>query len=320
MKLRVRDEAFEYYFYFMQERMKLFLGRYREDIFTEDETLKKYRFTNVYRACDRVSQYLINDVIEPLESSNAKDLILNIMLFKVFNKIATWEELNNRFGYFNSDTFEPSDLSQFLTLLQERQPIFNAAYIMTASSDKYRHLTKKHSRWLEMIKVELIHERRLERILDASSLQEVYEILKECTFIGPFLAYQYAIDLNYSNAINFSENSFVVAGIGAIRGIKKCFSSIGDQSPEYAIKYTQEHLSYFRDKYGYSFTNLYGREPTLIDLQNCFCETDKLLRVKLPELSHKQSRIKQRYKKCNQPLPLNFPQKWNLNIRGELFV
>lgn len=29
--------------------------------------------------------------------------------------------------------------------------------------------------------------------------------------------------MNYSPYINFSENDFVKAGIGAIRGIKKCF-------------------------------------------------------------------------------------------------
>lgn len=41
--------------------------------------------------------------------------------------------------------------------------------------------------------------------------------------LGSFLAYQYTIDMNYSPYINFSENDFVKAGIGAIRGIKKCF-------------------------------------------------------------------------------------------------
>ena len=40
---------------------------------------------------------------------------------------------------------------------------------------------------------------------------------------------------NYSSVINFDENSFVKAGIGAIRGIKKCFSDIGQYTFEDCI-------------------------------------------------------------------------------------
>ena len=46
-------------------------------------------------------------------------------------------------------------------------------------------------------------------------------------FIGDFLAYQYTIDFNYSPYLNFSENSFVKAGIGAIRGIKNVLYAMG---------------------------------------------------------------------------------------------
>ena len=54
-----------YYFYFMQERMNIFWRKCVDDnsYLTEDLILREYKFTNVYRACDRVSQYLINHVI-----------------------------------------------------------------------------------------------------------------------------------------------------------------------------------------------------------------------------------------------------------------
>ena len=54
-----------YYFYFIQERMNIFWKKCENNngMYTEDEILKTYKFTNVYRACDRVSQYLIKNVI-----------------------------------------------------------------------------------------------------------------------------------------------------------------------------------------------------------------------------------------------------------------
>ena len=104
-----------------------------------------------------------------------------------------------------------------------------------------------------------------------------------------------------------------MAGIGAIRGIKKCFSDLGGYSYEDAIHYTAQNIEKYREKYGYNFNNLFGRQPTLIDLQNCFCETDKFLRVKLPELSVGNKRIKQKFKMNPTKIDLFFPPKWNLN-------
>ncbi|MGH3907348.1 MAG: nucleotide kinase domain-containing protein, partial [Pseudonocardiaceae bacterium] len=40
-----------------------------------------------------------------------------------------------------------------------------------------------------------------------------------------------AIDLNYSDLVNFSENEFTKAGPGALRGISKVFEDLGDYSP-----------------------------------------------------------------------------------------
>jgi hypothetical protein len=145
-------------------------------------------------------------------------------------------------------------------------------------------------------------------------MEEVYYILRSISFIGDFLAYQYTIDMNYSPVLEFSEDSFVKAGIGAIRGIKKCFESLGKNSFEDAIRYTHDNFEDLQNKYGFTeFKSLFGRQPTLIDIQNCFCETDKYLRVKMPELMIDNKRIKQKYKPSTQPIQLFFPPKWELN-------
>ena len=313
--IKVREDAFRYYFFFMQERMKLFWNKYSgESIYpVTDDVITQHRFTNVYRATDRVSQYLIKDLIYSSEHDlDAESLLLNVLIFKVFNRVDTWNKIISKCGYFDANNFNPSKASKILSQEIKEGPIFNAAYIMTASSDKYRYLDRKHERWLAMIDKEIIKPGVLRKILGANSMEEVYNLLYQCTFIGPFLAYQYTIDFNYSSAIDFDENSFVMAGIGAQRGIKKCFIDLDGYSYEDAIRYTQENILSYRNRYGYEFRGLFNRDPTLIDLQNCFCETDKILRVRIPDLSEGNKRIKQKYKVDNSKIDFFFPPKWQL--------
>lgn len=125
---------------------------------------------------------------------------------------------------------------------------------------------------------------------------------------------QYTIDFNYSPYLSFDENSFVKAGVGAVRGIKKCFATYGN-TYEDAIRHTQEHFEEFQERYGFTaFRPLPGREPQLIDLQNCFCETDKYLRAKMPELKVGNVRIKQHYKPTIDKIEYFFPDKWGVSI------
>ncbi len=318
--MKIRDEAFQYYFYFMQERMNIFWHRYNETCnqfnnLTTDPILSEYKFTNVYRVCDRVSQYLVRQVIySPKGNFSAQDTILRILLFKIFNRIDTWEFIEHNLGFITTQNFNITEISNILSERIKNRPIFSAAYLMTGT---HRNYTKgyfyKHEKWLQMLKTEIIDTPVINKMLKCKTLKELYEILIKCSFIGPFLAYQYAIDLNYSDVFDFDENSFVKAGIGAIRGIKKCFSDLDGYSYEDAIRYTADNIEKYREKYGYYFNNLFGREPTLIDLQNCFCETDKFLRVKLPELSVGNKRIKQKFKINQTKIDLFFPPKWNLN-------
>lgn len=236
------------------------------------------------------------------------------MVFKIFNNIDTWVFLESKLGTIKVSNFNIEKISFLLSERIKTTPIFSAAYMMAGTRQKYTPFRSKHESWLNMIEQELLIEKRFEKILKARSLEQIYNILINCSFIGSFLAYQYAIDFNYSPVINFSENSFVKAGIGAIRGIKKCFEEVKNNSFEDCIRYTQDNLHKYQEKYGFTqFKNLFGREPHLIDLQNCFCETDKYLRVKMPELQIDNSRIKQKFNKPKEAIHFFFPPKWDIN-------
>ena len=60
-----RDEIYDLYWYFATERQNIFIKKKRGEKapWTNDEILQKYKFCNSYRVNDRVSQYLLKNVI-----------------------------------------------------------------------------------------------------------------------------------------------------------------------------------------------------------------------------------------------------------------
>lgn len=310
------DATLKYYFYFIQERMNIFWRRCEdEDHLTDDPILKKYKFTNVYRACDRVSQYLIRNIIyKDIDKYNPEDVLLRILVFKVFNRIETWNYLST-ITDITVKSFDVEELSIALSRRQQDYPIFSNAYMMTGSYSGYGGIHVKHQVWLQMIEDEFIKGQGLQKVLKAESMAEVYNLLRNYPLIGDFLAYQYTIDFNYSPYLNFDEDSFVKAGVGAVRGIKKCFSSYGKDFED-AIYYIHDNFEQLQERYGYiDFRPLPGRKLKLIDLQNCFCETDKYLRAKIPELKVGNVRIKQHYKPSCEDIDYYFPEKWGVNVQ-----
>ena len=84
---------------FAAERQEVFFRRMAglAQPWTDDRILQEYRFTNVFRASDRVSQFLIRNVI-CAGPQTAAELFFRIILFKLFNRIDTWELLSSELG------------------------------------------------------------------------------------------------------------------------------------------------------------------------------------------------------------------------------
>jgi hypothetical protein len=126
------------------------------------------------------------------------------------------------------------------------------------------------------------------------------------------MGYQLAIDLNYSEHLDFSEDEFTMPGPGAVRGLRKVFSDFAGHSPQQLIMRMVDRQEQEFDRLGLSFRTLFGRRLHAIDCQGLFCETDKYSRQAFPELTSNRIRIKQEYKPTERPLQLCFPPKWGI--------
>ena len=307
--------VYESYWHFAHERQNIFFARLenRPWPWTNDAVLQEYKFTNAYRASDRVSQYLIRNVIYKGDGS-PNELFFRVLLFKVFNRIDTWELLRREVGEITFRNYTFRHFDRILTnAMANGARIYSAAYIMP-SGGSGAGPGRKHSMPLRLIE-KMIRDGLPEKIAKARSMAKAFELIREYPTIGDFLAYQYITDLNYSPLTSFSEMEFVVPGPGALGGVRKCFSDPGGLTESELIKVVTERQEQEFDSLGLSFKSLWGRPLQLIDCQNLFCEVDKYARVKHPEFSRPgdRTRIKQRFKPTVVPIKPWYPPKWRIN-------
>jgi hypothetical protein len=314
--MQVRQEIFDTYWRFAAMRQEVFFNKLKNvrPPWTSDPILNTYKFCNAYRVSDRVSQYLIKNVIyDENKSQNEEEVLFRILLFKIFNKIETWEYLESKIGdYITLSNF---NLEGYSNILQEAMNIgyviYTSAYMSCAS--KEFGYDKKHQNHLALIDKMVVKDRVINRIVKAKSLEEIFHILESYPLLGKFMAYQLATDINYSEVINFDDNSFTIAGPGAERGINKCFIDTKGKSYADVIYWMTENQENEFQRLGLNFKSLWGRPLQAIDCQNLFCETDKYCRAAFPDLKSNRKKIKAKFTATPQPIDYFYPPKWCIN-------
>jgi hypothetical protein len=303
--------VFETYWRFAHERQEIFYRRLAGDPapWTEDDILRTFRFTNVYRASDRVSQYLIRHVIYE-GPQTVDEIFFRVFLFKIFNRIETWERLVQRLKQPMWEGFDYAHYDRILgDLMLRGERIYSAAYIVPPPN---LGCARKHSNHLLLLTM-MMRDRLPDRLAAARSLRETFQLLLAYPSLGGFLAFQFAIDLNYGPFLNFSEMDHVVAGPGARSGIRKAFIDTAGLNEEDVIRAVAEHASREFEVRGLSFRSLWGRSLQLIDCQNLFCEVDKYSRVAHPTAEGLgRTRIKRRFAVAKATLDQWYPPKWGL--------
>lgn len=306
---------YDTYWRFAAERQEIFFKRWRRQPppWTSDPIFSDFKFTNAYRASDRVSQFLIKHVIYEGDQSE-EEVFFRIILFKLFNKIETWQLLERTLGAI---TYKEYDFRAYDVVLSKTinngDTIYSAAYIMPSGSKAFG-TTRKHRSHLKLLEQMMDDEVAL-RIADTKNMLEAFTLMRSYPMIGDFLAYQYVTDLNYSALTNFSEMQFVIPGPGAKGGISKCFESLGGLTEADLIRIVTERQEAEFKRLEIDFKSLWGRPLQLIDCQNLFCEVDKYSRVHHPEVAGNslRTRIKQKFRASAVPIDYWYPPKWGIN-------
>ncbi len=313
-------QVFDSYWRFAAKRQSIYEARLRQEArpWTDDPILTNYRFTNCFRAADRVSQFLIRHVIYSGDQSPS-EVAFRVLLFKFFNKIETWKLLERHLGPLRLATFDLSRADGVLSAaFSAGKRLYSAAYVIPPPR---LGATRKHTNHLRLLQ-KMMDDDIAMRLRTAASMRDAFLLLRSYPAMGDFLAYQALVDLNYSTVLDFDEMEFVMAGPGARDGIRKCFGAAAAGIEPQVIRYMadsqQEHVA----RLGLTFTGLNGRQLQLIDCQNLFCEIDKYARVAFPKVQglSGRTRIKQRFSPVRRPVTAWFPPKWGINNSGSVDV
>jgi hypothetical protein len=215
-----QPEMMDAFWNFVVERQAIYHKRMVEEEpppWTNDRILQQYFFTNVYRELDKGTVFLIRNL---LKLPDDKDLLFGIMVYRLFNDIETFRFLMLRCKMTRWGTWDWEKASRYLNAYENHgNRVFTDAFTVTGVKfggfpDKIRNIC-----WL-IGKLQAQVPRLLAAIKSANSLHRVWQIFNDTQGFGRFLAYELAIDVNYSRLLSFSENDWVNAGPGCKRGIQ----------------------------------------------------------------------------------------------------
>lgn len=288
-----RDDRMDRFFRFVAERQHAWYRRVvlaEDPPWTDDEILRRHRFTNVYRALDPGTQYVIGQVLEREEPR--PDRLFNVLLYRLVGRVATHAHV----GFQRLEAF---DVAEFETALEARrdelgEPVFTGAYLVSGysgmgGSDKVENVARLFG------EVRDRHEDFYAEVEAATAPEAAYSAIRSLPGFGNFLAYQVLVDLLYplpahgrESFLPFSPNEWAAAGPGAKRGLDALTTEGADYTELDAMRWLWRNLEEEFDRLGLGFAWLRDGEGervrlSLADVQNCCCEFHKYEKVRTGE-------------------------------------
>lgn len=264
------SEARELYHQFVVERHRIWERRLAglPAPWSTDAVLRVKKFTNVYRALDAGSQFLIKELLE----GDEYETLLRCFLYRYTNRPEPWVAWIAE----NGEPPHHGDLKsgRLRTFWADYQAsglgLFSPAYQMFVGAEN-----KGMNRldWVLRLTTETFcssGEPLINQYVHPSmTVGERVVLLQQLPRCGPFMAMQITTDYGYSRHAQADENEFILPGPGARAGVK-VFAPGED-----AEAVIREVTGWWRN----GEVSLFGRPLSLMDVQNTFCEFSKYERA-----------------------------------------
>jgi hypothetical protein len=263
-------------FAFVRERHMIFERRAAglPKPWTQDTILQKFRFCNVYRELDTVTQWITKNWRTPHRKN--PDLWFAMVVARLLNWPATLQEL----GYP-----APWDGGKrFLATCKSRsgagEKVFSGAYIVSTNG----HTMPKPQYLVQHVLNPLWKERtRIQAAVRVGLLANLHEVLCEFNGLGSFMAAQVVADLKYTEPLLKAQDwwQWAASGPGSRRGLNRLLGHPVDAPWNEERWLTNLQLATVK-------LNVLVRDACMQrlhaqDVQNCLCEFDKYERVRLGE-------------------------------------
>lgn len=268
----------ERFLYWINERE--FIRRKKEagdsKPWTDDEILKTYKFCNVRRMDDRVSQWLLHNWYLPYYDHS--NMITACTLARQLNNTDSLEEVGfpNRWNPVQVEKILNSRVSRGLKN-------FSAAYMITGTlgGTKIQQIVNKV--------VTPIHAQRKKIICDSctSQMYNMWNTLLPFAGFSTFISGQVVADMRHAVSGDWYDYKYwAPVGPGSCRGVNRLYDMpLGQKHPhDEFLRYLESTIHLLRDTLD---TSLFNRLEA-IDVQSCLCEYDKYSRTLLGEGRPKQ--------------------------------
>jgi hypothetical protein len=263
------------FLYWIQEREAIRCRRAAKKAkpWTDDEILQSYRFCNVRRMDDKVSDWLLRNWYHPY--FDHPNMLTAATIARHFNKPEVLDKITGL--VLGAEYLPEAALRVIQTLKANGQTVFSAAYMIHAdkSADKSEMVINRV--------VQPIHDGVK---IDSSSMQKSVEVLTGCWNIGSFMAGQIVADMRWAVSGTWADRyEWAPLGPGSQRGMNRLEDS--------DLK-RQWRQDMFADALKRLFLWVKDELPNVgdrleaMDVQNCLCEFDKYSRVLLGEGRPKQ--------------------------------
>jgi hypothetical protein len=249
-----------------------------------DSIISQYRFCNVRRNDDRVTQWVHKNYLK--EWADHEHLWFALVVARLFNEPNTLDAIKK--GVL---PFKPEYLRTTLKFMQDRgDKVFNAAYIVSTNG----RAMNKIDYVIDLVLKPLWAERKkLSKLIWVGQLANAHIALMDQQGLGSFMAAQVLADLKYAERPHVWEDfaTFAASGPGSKRGLNRIFET--DVNRGWSESLFRSNLAALRDKVN---ARLKMEPLTAQDVQNCLCEFDKYERARLGE-----GRPKQKYTPAELP-------------------
>ena len=289
-------KALLYLYEFITQRYQIHL---KKDVlketppWTTDQVLRDFRFTNIRREHDKESKWVIEHIANNPELSY-EDKLLNVILFRLYNKHETAELISMPFKFSETSDWNPEwyrSLFEAALVEDPKRVFFTAAFHTVGMKIALKKVTGEDYASMRVLKFMriLIDTRLVDRVKSCLNQKEVYQTLISYDGIGGFLGYQFYVDMTYIKEFPFSENEFTVAGPGCVRGLNYLFKNRDGMSYEECLFWLRDNLDNLFTKTlkkDWNPKKLFWDLPeedrcfNVMSLENCFCELSKYIRAK----------------------------------------
>ena len=269
------------YFIWEREVIRVVKERGGEKPYTKDPVLDRYKFTNIRRRDDRVSRWIIEQVITPNEQR--QDLWFILLITRLINWPPTLQYLIDEGILFReAGDFEPVEFSAALERYKATgRKVYSGAYMVYPTK-----MDPGGVKSLAIAKHIIAPALRLGGEIDSvlgggdPRVEDFVAELSGSFGISTFMAGQVAADLTYcSQLVDAADlNTYAPIGPGSSRGLNYLLQ----RSPSAGWGQAQFNNELIKIRNAV-IGELEIDDLTLHDVQNCMCEFSKYCRTVLGE-------------------------------------